>query len=185
MAQADSDSVTSVSDEEFILLFTKSQFALHSFIVGVTRSMTEADDILQEVNLALWKKRLSFDGRLHFLRWAIGFAKNEIYNYRKRSAKSRLLFSNDVLNSLAEEWPCDLTYHEQRITLLAECVKKLSHEEKRYVADFYRNKTSVQELSELNHTPASTIYKILNRARLSLRKCVQFNIAQASHPPVT
>lgn len=167
---------------EFIRMFTKSQFDLYAYILGMTHNMADADDVLQEVNLALWKKRSAYDPQYSFLPWAIGFARIEINNHRKKNHKSKLLFSDDVLNLLAIDWPVDSTYQEQRLTALNSCLKKLASRERRYVTEFYRHGTSVNELSDLYDRPASTIYKILNRARKSLRLCIQATITQSRHP---
>src|SRR5262245_19713053 len=47
----------SKADEAFMQLLTRHQRELRAFIIGVTPTVADADDILQEVNLALWKKR--------------------------------------------------------------------------------------------------------------------------------
>jgi len=170
------------NEDEFIRLFSKSQCTLYAFILGLTHSTTDADDVLQEVNLALWKKRRTYDSQYDFLRWAIGFAGVEVKNHRRRCAKSRLLFSDDVLNSLTTDWPTDASFHEQRLAALASCLKKLGKDEHHFLAEFYRRNVAVNELAKLNDTPASTIYKILSRARNALRRCVQRTISQSTYP---
>jgi len=175
-------SVHAEDEDRFIRLFSKSQCTLYAFILGMTHSTTDADDLLQELNLALWKKRHSYDPQFDFLRWAMGFARIEIKNHRKKNAKSRLLFSDDVLNTLAADWPVDVSFHEQRLAALASCLRKLSDVEHRFISEFYRRDLTVNKLAELHNTPASTVYKILSRARNSLHRCVQRTIAQSSYP---
>lgn len=170
------------NDDQFIRLFSKCQCSLYAFILGMTRNTADADDLLQELNVALWKKRNSFDPKHDFFRWAIGFARIEIKNYRRKNAKSRLLFSDDVLNTLAADWPNDVSHHEQRLAALAACVNKLGSVEHQFISGFYRKNVSVNELAVLHNTPASTIYKVLNRARESLFRCVQRTIEQSSYP---
>ena len=168
-------------EDEFFRHFSKSQCALYAFVLGLTSNPMDADDVLQEVNLALWKKRRSYDPRFPFLPWAIGFAKVEINNYRKRVGRQRLLFSDDVLNRLSADWPNDTSHQEQRLAALTICLKKLPALQSHYVSSFYKAGCSVKELAETNKTPASTIYKILTRARNSLRSCIQSTIAQSRH----
>lgn len=170
------------ADEEFIRRFSKSQCTLYAYILGLTYSSSDADDVLQDVNLALWKKRDTYNPKYEFIPWAIGFARLEVNNHRKRSGRKKLLFSDDVLNVLADEWPQDVSFQEQRLTALASCIKKLGPTESECISEFYRRGTSVSELSQKQNKPVSTIYKILNRARKSLRLCIQGTIAQSSHP---
>ena len=170
------------AEDQFVRLFSKSQCVLHAYILGLTRSAADADDILQEVNLALWRKRDQYDLRSNFLTWALGFARVEISNFRRKTAKGRLLFSDDVLNLLASDWPADVGVYEQRLSALAACLQRLREDDRAYVAAFYRQETSVRELAAATGVSASSIYKILHRARESLRRCVKSRVAQSLHP---
>src|SRR5262245_17316439 len=114
-----------VSDADFIRRFGRIQCALHAFIVGMVYRRADADDLLQEVNLALWQKRHTYDSNADFLRWALGFARIEVINWRRKFAKSPLLFSDAVLDSLMAEWNEDLSAYEERLEALANCLKKL------------------------------------------------------------
>ncbi len=169
-------------DDQFIRCFTSSQRPLHAFIVGMAPSRTDADDILQEVNLALWRKRHLYDRTQDFLRWAFGFAIVEIRGFRSRSAHRRLCYSDKVLDAFAAEWPTDLDIDEQRRDALAACLEKLGAREKQFVAAFYRHDVTAQELADETGRPLRTVYNILDRARECLRKCVQNTLAQAQHP---
>ena len=102
------------SDDEFIRRFTNCQRDLRAFIVGMTPTKSDADDVLQEVNLALWRKRELYDPSQEFLRWAFGFALTEVRNFRSRSAKSRMWFNDSALESIATAWPYESNLSERR-----------------------------------------------------------------------
>ncbi len=70
------------------------------------------------------------------------------------------------MNSVFQHWP--------------QCLKKRGKVEHHFLTEFYRRDVTVQELAEVNDTPASTIYKILSRARNSLRRCVRRTIAEST-----
>ena len=178
---SDLDNQQHNNEDEFLRHLCKSQCTLYAYIVGLTNNPGDADDVLQEANVALWKKRQAFNPHHEFLPWAIGFAKLEINKYRKRIGKRRLLFSDDVINLLASDWPEDASYQEQQLAALMLCLKKLPDLESHYISSFYKAGCSVNELAETNNTPASTIYKILTRARGSLRSCIQRTLAQSCH----
>jgi RNA polymerase sigma-70 factor (ECF subfamily) len=169
-------------DDEFIREFGKAQPALYSYLVGATLNPSDADDLLQEVNLALWRKRSAFDPTQHFLRWAIGFAKTQVVSHRSRSAKSKLVFSDEAVQALAEEWDEDHSYHQQRLDALASCVTKLGELENQLLLDIYGRSRSVKEFSKEHRMPQSTVYKVLDRVRKALMRCVETQVAHASHP---
>lgn len=175
MTEADS-----ANDEAFMQAITRHQRDLRAFIIGVTPTMADADDVLQEVNLALWKKRQLYDRSQGFLRWAFGFAVMEVRNFRNRSAKSKLWFSDELLQSVAETYPHDSLIVEQRRDALSNCVKKLGLIERNFITDFYRNQCSAQDLAEASGKPVSTVYKTLTRARQALRTCIERTLAQQS-----
>jgi RNA polymerase sigma-70 factor, ECF subfamily len=171
-----------VSDDEIIQRITRCQRELRTFIVGLTPSQADADDVLQEVNLALWKKRHLYDPQQEFLRWAFGFAVLEVRSFRSRSAKSRLWFGDEALDSLAEEWPSDLSASEQRRDALNTCLKQLAPPQREMITAFYGKRASAHELAARYDKPLSTIYKILTRSRELLRGCVTRSLSQMQHP---
>lgn len=167
------------SDDEFIRRFTAIQSDLRAFIVGMTPSRSDADDVLQEVNLALWHKRDAYDQSRDFLRWAFGFAMTEIRSYRSKSARSRLWFKDSVLDSLSESWSSTPNESEDRRDALAVCLEKLGAIERQYVAKYYGKQLSAQDLAKESGRPLSTIYKVLTRARGRLRNCIIRSLAQS------
>jgi RNA polymerase sigma-70 factor (ECF subfamily) len=173
MLEADSE-----TDTAFMQLLTRHQRDLRAFIIGVTPTITDADDILQEVNLSLWKKRQLYDRGQEFLRWAFGFAVMEVRNFRNRTAKSKLWFNDNILEMVAEAYPHDAQVVEQRRDALFQCVQKLGAIERQFIIDFYRNQCSAQHLADASGKPLSTVYKTLTRARLALRACIERTLAQ-------
>lgn len=173
------------SDEEFVRLLTRSQADLHVFIIGLTPTRSDADDVLQEVNMALWRKRQSYQFGQDFRRWAFGFAMIEIRGFRTRSAKSRLKFSDATVEMLAADWPKYLNYAEDQREALTVCLEKLGSREKQCITAFYGSGTTVHQIAEQINVPLSTAYKILTRARHSLRDCVQRTLGQSQSSSTT
>ncbi len=174
MTEADSE-----NDDAFMQSLTRRQRDLRAFIIGVTPTIADADDVLQEVNLALWKKRSLYDRNQEFLHWAIGFAAMEIRNFRNRAAKSKLWFDDDLLKLVAEAHQQESTFAEQRREALSHCVKQLGAVERQFIVDFYRKECSAQELASASGKPLSTVYKTLTRARRALRGCIERKMASA------
>lgn len=171
------------NDEDFIRRITVNQRAMRAYIVGLCPVRADADDILQEVNLALWRKRQLYDPSQEFLCWAFGFALMEIRSFRSRTAKQLLWFEPETIEALSQSRPDYSAMDDQRRDALAECIEKLGPREKAVVTEFYARRATARDLAEKLNRPLSTIYKVLNRARESLRICVQSTLSQANHPP--
>jgi RNA polymerase sigma-70 factor, ECF subfamily len=168
----------SSSDEDFIRRFTSIQSDLRTFIVGMTPTRADADDVLQEVNLALWRKRDSYDRSRDFRHWAFAFAMTEIRSFRRDSARSRMWFNDEALESLAESWPTRASEGEEHRDALLSCLQKLGAVELQYVTQYYGKQLSIQDMAARYGRPLSTVYKVLARARKQLRDCVGRSLAQ-------
>jgi RNA polymerase sigma-70 factor (ECF subfamily) len=167
-------------DEDFIRRFTSIQSDLRAFVVGMTPTRADADDVFQEVNLALWRKRHDYDRSRDFRHWAFAFAITEIRSFRRDSARSRMWFNDEALESLAASWStCSSESDDHRDALLL-CLEKLGAVERQYVSQHYGKQLSIQDLAASHGRPPSTVYKVLARARKQLRGCVERSLAQTA-----
>lgn len=168
------------ADEEFVRLLTRTQTDIYVFILGLTQTRSDADDILQEVNLALWRKRRTFEQGQDFRRWAFGFAMIAVRDFRTRSSRSLLKFSDATVEALAADWSEYWSDVEEQREALASCLEKLGTRERQCITDFYKAGASVHQIAEQINRPLSTVYKILARARAALRDCVQRTVDRNS-----
>lgn len=172
----------SSDDERFMRVLTQSQSSLLQYIVGMTPTLADADDVLQEVNLALWKKRRLYKPNEVFLRWAFGFAAVELRRFRDRQASTRIWPSDSLIESLSNACPDDSSIAEQRREALATCVEKLGPTEHQFITEFYAKRMTAHELAEFSGRSLSNVYRVLTRARTALRECVERQIVRQSRP---
>lgn len=165
-------------EDDFVQAIIQSQGGLRTFILTMTPSKSEADDVLQEVNLALWKKRHLYKPDKDFLRWALGFATVQIRRLRSKSVEKKIWFNDSLLETIAEEWPQNFDVIEQKRDALTYCIKKLNKTEHQFISKFYGGEHSAKKLADISGKPLSTVYKVLTRARENLRICVKNLIAQ-------
>lgn len=161
-------------------LLTQNQRQLLALIFSATPTMDDAEDVLQEVNMALWKKRGSYDRDQAFLRWALGFAWVEIRRFRDRRPENQAWASDGVLESLAAVYPVDSRASEQRISALTGCVEKLGGVERQLITQFYSRQLSAREIADSTDRTVRNVYKILTKARRLLRECVDRSLAHQS-----
>jgi RNA polymerase sigma-70 factor (ECF subfamily) len=171
LAEADDD--LSEEDEAFVRLMTARQKPLRAYIYGLVLHQGDADDLLQEVNLALWRKRRSCASQDDFGRWAYGFAAMEVRRYRRQVARGRLWFSDEAVESLVQQWPPASAFWDEGRRALSTCIKKLRGIERQVIEAKYAKQLSVKEISVLTGKPPSTVYRLLARGRDSLRACVK------------
>ena len=170
-----------MTDEEFVSQMTASQRDLRAFILGLLAHQGDTDDVMQEVNLALWRKREKYNPEHDFLRWAFGFAALEVRSFRSKAAKGRVRFSDSTAELLAEEWPRIETFVEDSRHWLADCIGRLSDLERSVLEAKYGKQMTVKQISTEIDKPLRTAYKLISRALESLRECVRRKRLQSEH----
>ena len=163
----------SEGDEGFVTAIAKCQRDLRAFIASLIPHSVDADDVLQEVKLALWRKRHTYDEKQLFLRWAIGFAAMEVRSFRSRDAKNRLWYSEETIKALTSDWTASDAFREETHRMLSGCIEKLGEQQREVIEQRYRNQLSVKQIASQAGKPASTVYKILAKSIRALRECVK------------
>jgi hypothetical protein len=87
--------------EEFMRLFITAEPKLRAYAFACGLSREQADDLVQEEALVLWRRYDTYDRTRPFLPWALGIAHHLIQKDRQVSHAIHLL-SPDVAQQLAE-----------------------------------------------------------------------------------
>ncbi len=172
------------SDDRFVQLFAQNQLRLRAYIFTLVRDSSNADDVLQEASVALWKKRDTFDHRRDFFRWASGVALIEVLRFRRKTATDKLQFDEALIHTLALEYLDNADDCDRRRAALPDCLKKLSQQDRWLVSARYSSDITVAQIAEQLGRPLSTVYSSLVRIRETLYRCVQQTIAREAHPVI-
>ncbi len=171
-----------LSDSRFVELLTSTQVRLRSYALSLVRIPTDADDVLQNACIVLWKKRMDYDPSRDFFPWACGVVLIEVLRYRRKVATDKLMFDEAMLNTLAAEYIKHADELDRRSELLHDCVRKLPEKDMRLLNDRYGNSIKPKEIAQKYGCPPTTVYSALARIRESLFRCVEVNLARDSHP---
>jgi RNA polymerase sigma-70 factor (ECF subfamily) len=160
----------------FITHVTRSQRALHAFILTMVWNAADADDVLQETNLVLWKKAAEYDETRPFMPWAARIAQYQSLAWLKSRQRSRLSFDDTLLATLGEEAAAESDAFEARRTALALCLQKLPEDQRALVASRYEPGGSVQALAASRGTSPKALSEMLRRIRHALQLCIEKNL---------
>ena len=160
--------------DDFITLLTGHQDILLTFIRGSIGNLATAKDILQEVNLVLWKKSSQFHQGSNFKAWAFKVAKFQILGSYRDKQREKLIFDDDLLEQLStnavhvdETWK-----NNERFEALEICLKKLPAQQRQLLDDRYQSGDSLKILAKSLNSSTSRLKMILFRARNNLRDCI-------------
>ena len=158
---------------EFIAQVTRAQRALHAFILAIVRNAADADDVLQETNIVLWRKADEFDAARPFTPWAMRVAQLQALAFLKKRQRSKVAFDDELLAIIAEEAIAEAPEADARRVALSGCLQKLTPEHGALIAQRYEPGGSVNEMAEERGTTPKAISEMLRRIRQALLLCIE------------
>lgn len=170
----------STGTEALILLLTQHQEALFRYIFSLVPCEADARDVLQETSVALFRKFDQYDVSRPFLPWAYRFAYLQVQKHREKSARSPLLFSEDVMDLLANERAHLEPMLDERLRWLDNCLAKLSPLHKDLVTSRYGLRHGAEELMKRFAMSRRTLFRNLELLRQQLHECVSQHLAEES-----
>lgn len=166
-------------ETEFAEYLRAHQSRVYAYIHSLVRDLNDADDLLQQTTLVLWKKFAEFDRHGNFCAWACGIARLEVANFLRSRSRRRLYFS-DELNLLLVEASIEPPAEElaDQRAALAQCVEKLRERDRELLLECYAEPSGVHVAANRRERSTHSVYNSLRRIRRSLYECVERTLAQ-------
>ena len=166
-------------DDLFAELFSSHQQRLFGYIFGIVRNSTDAQDILQQTAITLWKKFDDFDPDTDFARWAITVARFETLNFLKYRRRSRVYFDQGLMEQLEGDFlEIKTEVIQARREALKNCLSRLPSDDSKLIESRYSHGLGSRQISELLDRTQSSICNSLRRIRERLLRCVQQSTAR-------
>ncbi len=162
---------------EFSQKLVGIQRPLHSFILGLVGHRNDAEDVLQETNLILCKKSKDYDPEGNFQAWAFSIARYQVMAHLTVRRRSRICFSNELVDSLAEE-ELDAKKLQLLQKTLAICYELLPKSMSKIARLRFKEDKPLKQISLEVKRPVGAISATLFRIRQSLAQCVHLKLPQ-------
>ena len=166
--------------KELMLLMTQHQRRIFAYIHAMVPSRADAEDILQETSLVIVEKFGEFTSGTDFVAWAFQIAWWRVRASRQKFARSKVVFDDDVLESVAHT---AATMHEEvsdRHEALARCLQKLHPRDRDLLLTRYEPGAGVEEAAQRSGRSLEAAYKALGRLRKLLLDCVTQQLGGAT-----
>lgn len=163
--------------EEFVKLISQHQRRLASYILTLVPHWADAEEILQEANVVLWREFHNFELGTNFAAWAYKIAYHQVLNFRKRRSRDKLQFSEAFLEAVAAEAGAAADGLETRYHVLTECIAKLTPRNREILNQRYRSGADIESLAEKVGRTVQASYRALSRIRRTLQDCVHRRLA--------
>lgn len=171
------------SSHEFIRLLAEHERRLASYIHTLVPVWQDAEDVLQNTKLRLWEQFDTFEIGTDFAAWAFTIAGYMVRTHRKSCQRQRVCFNDVVLQRIAEQVSAISTSaHDDRLSALVECVKKLSAANRKLLRLWCRQDRKIKDIAEELGQSASATYSNLFRIRRGLLECARRHLHDEKTP---
>jgi RNA polymerase sigma-70 factor, ECF subfamily len=157
----------------FVELLIQHQRMLYGYIFNLIPNAADSEDLLQDTNLTLWKKRREFQPESSFMAWACQTAFFKIKNFVKIKGRSRVFFNDSLLDKISEMQLERAEINTIHSTMLVFCLEKLSASSQELLKLCYDEDHSIKDIADQLGRPIGSVYSSLSQIRLKLWKCIK------------
>ena len=174
--------------EEFLRLLTEHDRTLAIYVTGLVQPLQDAQDILQEGKIVMWRHFGKFKSGTNFVAWGRKILLRQILAYRRKMKHRRHgQLNEDILVLLHVEM--DSAIREKRWVkrelALRDCLRKLKPEQRELIEQRYRDEASIEKISRQTDKTETAVYQLLYRIRKALQDCVQLTLNEAETKPTS
>ncbi len=178
----------------FAKLYERSSAHLFAVVLRINRDRAQAEDILQEVYVNVWRAAAGFDAaQSQPLTWLTSIARNRAIDSLRRANTQPQLRSghasddedSDVYDQTADDspGPLELLGRASEARQLQHCMQDLSAPQRQSLALAYFDGLSHAEVADQMGQPLGTVKSWVRRALMALKGCLDHATAadQAKH----
>ncbi len=158
------------------LVYQDTSAKLFGVCLRILKDRGEAEDVLQEVFLTVWRKAASFDpGRASPITWRVAIARNRAIDRLRASSASRRLEPIESADAVSDPAPAavervELAQQHQR---LSRCLEELEARHASAIRAAFLDGNTYEDLAARMHVPLGTMKSWIRRGLLKLRACLE------------
>ena len=157
--------------EAFVRLLVEHEPRVRAFLRGLLPTWHDVEEVTQEASLVAWRKFDDFEGGTSFGGWLLTIARFEALKYRRRVARSPLVFSDNVWDLLAEE-ACGEGVQQIRRQHLERCLGQLDRLKRELLLNVHSPGVVMREVALQSGKSEQAFYKVIQRLRAVVLACV-------------
>ncbi len=158
------------------IVYQDTSAKLFGVCLRILQDRSEAEDVLQDVYLTVWRKAVAFDpGRASPITWLVAIARNRAIDRLRASAVSRRMVPIEAADTVSDPAPAavervELAQQHQR---LARCLDELEARQASAIRAAFLDGATYEELAARMRVPLGTMKSWIRRGLLKLRACLE------------
>ncbi|MDX2036287.1 MAG: sigma-70 family RNA polymerase sigma factor [Isosphaeraceae bacterium] len=165
------------SREDFARRWIEVEPAVSAYVFASISSFHDAEDVVQRVAQELARRFDEYDPSRPFSGWALWIAKSRVVDFYRVNRRGRLIFSDDLLQRLAETIAEQAAGRNHRREALETCLERLPEKSRRMLELRYVDELSAAEVAREVGSTSGSVRVLLTRIRSALADCIQRRLA--------
>jgi len=160
----------------FERLYQHTSAKLFGVCLRILRERSEAEEVLQDVYLTVWRKASQYDAaRASPITWLAMIARNRAIDRVRSAQVERASVPIDFAIDLVDDLPGAGTLADaaSESQALQDCLDELGVEQRRAIRVAFFEGSTYEELAQRSATPLGTIKSWIRRGLIKLRDCMQ------------
>jgi len=157
-------------------IYQDTSAKLFGVCLRILNDRSEAEDVLQDVYVTVWRKAATFDpGRASPITWMVAIARNRAIDRLRASAVSRRMEPIEAADGVGDPAPAAVERIEmaQQHQRLARCLEGLEARHSAAIRAAFLGGASYNKLAQRMSVPLGTMKSWIRRGLLKLRACLE------------
>lgn len=154
-------------------LYARHGPGILSFLIARLNDRELAEEVLQDVMLAVWRNAANFRGESKVLTWMLTIARNRAINTQRRRQPKLVMFSEELGLPGNDTGPLDKVEKRDRNEAVRDALDMLPDAQREVLVLVFYHHLSGVEVAELLGISVGTVKSRLFRAKEMLRRVLQ------------
>lgn len=154
-------------------LYDRYQAPLFYYLARLAGDRSQAEEILQDTLVAVWKSAASFEGRSTAQTWLLGIARRQAHNALRRRTLPRADVAELEFLAAPDPVPEDAALASATRTELVAAMARLASAHREVLVLAFVNGLSYAEMARVVGVPEGTIKSRLSNAKRALRALLE------------
>ena len=158
------------------LIYQDTSAKLFGVCLRILRDRREAEDVLQDVYITVWRRAATFDAsRASPITWLVAVARNRCIDRLRASGKVRREAQLELAEGVSDQAPDAVTLLENadQQRLLQDCLGQLEERQANAIRSAFLDGLTYEELANRAAVPLSTMKSMIRRGLMNLRSCLE------------